>query len=313
MTGFTSTAPDYLVRSNVWSNELKMVLEDELNAMSYVKQLTNFPDGDTFNIPSIGQATVDDYIEDTSVIYRAMDTGNFTFTITKYKSSATYITEKMKQDTYYLNEIVSAFVPKQSRAIMEAIETDILALANTQTLSATNTINGAAHRFVASGTNETMALADFAKARFALKKANVPDTNLIAIVDPSVEYKINTLPNLLNVSDNPRWEGIVSTGIATGMKFIKNIYGFDVYVSNYLPTANETISGLTTAAGKANLFFSASSDVLPFVFAMRQAPKVDSEYNKDYQREEYVTTARYGMKLYRPENLVVILADTDQV
>lgn len=313
MTGFTTSAPDYLIRSNVWDNELKMVLEDELNAMSYVKQLTNFPDGDTFNIPSIGQATVDDYIEDTSIIYRALDTGNFTFTITKYKSSATYITEKMKQDTFYLNEIVSAFVPKQSRALMEAIETDILNLAMSQTASNTNTINGAAHRFVGSGTNETIALADFAKARYALKKANVPDTQLIAVVDPSVEYAINTLPNLLNVSNNPQWDGIVSSGIATGMKFIKNIYGFDVYVSNYLPTANETISGLTTAAGKANLFFSAASDVLPFVFAMRQAPKVDSEYNKNYQREEYVTTCRYGMKLYRPENLVCVLTDTDQV
>lgn len=312
MTGFT-TATDYLTRSYVWSSELKSVLEDDLSAMKYVKILTDFPDGDTFNIPSIGQAQVDDYIEDQSVQYRAMDTGNFTFTINKYKSSATYITEKMKQDSFYMNQLISAFVPKQSRAIMEAIETDVLALANSQTLNATNTINGAAHRFIGTGLNETIALADFAKARFALKKANVPDTNLVAIVDPSVEYALNTLTNLVNVSNNPRWEGIVADGIATGMSFVKNIYGFDVYVSNYLPDANETIGGKTTAAGKANIFFSAASDVLPFVFAMRQAPKVDSEYNKDYQREEYVTTARYGTKLYRPENLVVVLTDTDQV
>lgn len=313
MTGFTTAAPDFLIRANVWSNELKMVLVDELNAMSYVKQLTNFPDGDTFNIPSIGQATVDNYVEDTSIIYRAMDTGNFTFSITTYLSSATYITEKMKQDTFYLAEIVSAFVPKQSRAIMERIETDILNLGMSQTLNDPNLINTAPHRFVGTGVNATIALADFAKARYALKKANVPDTQLIAVVDPSVEYAINTLPNLVNVSNNPMWGGIVSSGIATGMKFIKNIYGFDVYVSNYLPTANETISGLTTTAGKANLFFSAAADVLPFVFAMRQAPKVDSEYNKNYQREEYVTTCRYGLKLYRPENLVVVLTNANQV
>jgi hypothetical protein len=46
---------------------------------------------------------------------------------------------------------------------------------------------------------------------------------------------------------------------------------------------------------------------------VRQAPKVDSEYNKDLQREEYVTTARYGFKLFRPENMVVVLGNTDQV
>ncbi len=313
MTGFTTSAPDYLIRSNVWSAQLKDVLQDELMAMKWVKQLTDFPDGDTFNIPSIGQAEVDDYVEDQSIKYRAMDTGNFTFTVDKYKSSATYITDKAKQDGYYVSEVVSSFVPKQSRAIMEAIETDVLALANSQTLSATNTINGAKHRFVAGGTNEVITIADFAKARFALKKANVPDTNLVAIVDPSVEYTINTLSNLVNVSNNPRWEGIIESGISTGMSFVKNIYGFDVYVSNHLPTANETISGVTTAAGKANIFFSAAPDVLPFVFAMRQPPRVESQRNIDFQRDEFVTTCRYGKKLYRPENLVVVLADTDQV
>lgn len=136
---------------------------------------------------------------------------------------------------------------------------------------------------------------------------------MIAIVDPSVEYELNTLTNIVNMSNNVRWEGIVETGIGSGMSFIKNIYGFDVYVSNYLPTANETIT-LTTAAGKANVFFSAASpDLVPFMGAMRQMPEVDGEYNKDRQREEYVTTARYGLKVFRPENLVCVLTDTDQV
>ena len=99
------------------------------------------------------------------------------------------------------------------------------------------------------------------------------------------------------------------------MRFVKNVYGFDVYVSNNLADANEQIdsAGPTTAAGKANMFFSAASDVTPFIGAWRQMPKVDSEFNKDKQRDEYVVTARYGAKLYRPENLVCVLSDTDQV
>ena len=313
MSGFLSGTPDHLVRSNLWSSQLKDILEEELMATKYVRWLTEFPDGDTFNIPSIGQAQVDDYTEDQDVKYRAMDTGNFTFTITEYLSSATYITNKAKQDSFYMNELVSSFVPKAQRAIMARLEQDILGLQSGQTASNLNTINGADHRFVANGTNETMAAADFARAKYALAKANVPLTNLIAIVDPSVGFAMETVANLANVSNNPMWEGIVSTGITTGMKFIKNVYGFDVYASNFLADANETIDGKTTAAGKANLFFSAASDVLPFIGAWRQMPKVDSEYNKDRQREEYVTTARYGVKLFRPENLVVILADTDQV
>jgi hypothetical protein len=65
-----------------------------------------------------------------------------------------------------------------------------------------------------------------------------------------------------------------------------------------------------TTNGVANYFFSAAPDVLPFVGAIRQAPKVDSEYNKDLQREEYVTTCRYDFKLFRPENLVTVLSAT---
>ena len=134
-------------------------------------------------------------------------------------------------------------------------------------------------------------------------------------MDPSVEFTLDTLTNITNVSNNPRWEGIVETGMATGMSFIKNVYGFDVYTSNNLADANEQIGGAgpTTAAGKANMFFSAENDVLPFVGAWRQMPTVDSSYEKNKQREEYLTTARYGVKLYRPENLVCILSDTDQV
>lgn len=311
MTGFT-TGIDYLTRGNLYSSQLKMVLEDELQATKYVRMLSDFPDGDTLNIPSLGQASVDNYVEDQSVKYRAMDTGNFTFTINNYLSSATYITDKQKQDSFYMSELTAAFVPSQARAIMTHFETAVMALSAQQTASNTNTINGASHRFIGTGTNETMTIADFAKAKHALKVANVPMTDLVAIVDPSVEYALGTLPNISNLSMNPRWEGIVSTGISTGMKFIANIHGFDVYTSNYLATANETIT-LTTAAGKANMFFSATADVLPFVGAWRQPARVESERNKDYQRDEFVTTARYGVKLFRPENLVCVLTDTDQV
>lgn len=320
MSGFTTSANDHLIRSNLWSTRLKEVLEDELMGTKYVDMLTDFPDGDTLNIPSIGQAEVNDYVEDTAVDYSPMDTGNFTFSITDYKSSATYITNKMKQDSFYMNRLVSSFVPAQSRALAKSMEVDILkqptpAGVAGQTTADLNTINGADHRWVGSGTNEVIALADFAKARYALQMANVPMTNLVAIVHPSVEYTLSTLTNLVNVSNNPQWEGIVRNGMSTGMHFVMNVYGFDVYTSQniHTNTASETIDSVTAAAGVNNLFFSAAPDVLPIVGNIRQSPNVDSEYNKDFQRDEYVTTCRYGFKFYRPENMVVVVTDTDQV
>lgn len=309
-----------LTRAEVWSNELKEILQEDLMATSYVRMLDGFPDGDTFKIPSIGDARTDDYVEDTAIKYRPMDTGQFQFTITEYISSGHYITKKAEQDMFYMNELVSSFVPKQRRAIMEHFEATILAEPeDNYAANAQGQINGAYHR-MAGGNTGRIELADFAYAQYALKKANVPQTQMIAIVDPSVEYYINTLSNLVSVSDNPRWEGIVADGIATGMKFTKNIYGFDVYTSNFLPDVTDnalderdgtTANDFSSTAGKPSYFFSAAPDVLPIVAAWRQEPTVDTEWNKDYQRTEFATTARYGKGFLRPENMVSVVTKTD--
>ena len=310
MAGNTVATLALAKRAEVWSAELKEILRDELQGMKYVKWLDQFPDGDTFKIPSLGDATLNDYSEDTSVTYDPIDDAQFTFSITEYLQAGNYITNKAMQDVYYANEIMSQFVPLQERALMERLETDIMKLAQTgQTAANPNAINGVAHRMIGSGTGGVIAVEDFAKALRALKTGKVPQRNLVAIVDPSVEFEMNTLSALTSVSNNPRWEGIVNTGIASGMSFVANIYGFDVYTSNYLATkSSETISGSAAPANAINnLFFSADQAVSPFVGAWRQMPNVDTEYNKDYQRTEFVTTARYGMKLYRPENMVSVL------
>jgi hypothetical protein len=317
MSGFSkATHSDHLVRSEIWSTQLKDVLEAELMGTRWVRNIEQFTDGDLINIPSLGQMTAGDYDEGQPVNYQAFDTGNFEFTITEYVQSGTYIYNKFKQDSMYMSEVVASFVPKMSRAIMTRMEEDILAAGPAgQTSANSNTINGAKHRWIGSGTNEVISVLDFQKAAYAFQKANVPMKNLVAIVDPSCEFELGNQPNLVNFSNNPRWEGIVTTGLSSGMKFIRNIWGFDVYTSQYLKvnTTSEAIDGTTAAAGVNNLFFSASSDVLPLVMQVRQPPKVDSEYNKDYQRDEYVTTARWGVKLFRPENLVCVVTDTDQV
>jgi hypothetical protein len=316
MTFATTTAtPGHVIRSQVWSSQLKEVFEDDLMALKYVDFITGFPDGDQFNIASLGQMQTNDYAEGQAVKYSGFDTGQFTFSITEYKSIATQITKRMLQDSFLAQQIQGQFVPKMRRALDKTMETDILALGpEAQITGNLNQINGADHRWVGSGANETIGLDDFARALFALRKAEVPMSNLVAIVDPSVAFALETATNLVNVSNNPRWEGIIRDGMTTGMQFRMNVYGWDVYISNNLkPIGAETIDGKTTATGVANLFFSADQSALPFVGAVRQAPSVESEYNKDYQREEYVMTTRYGLKLFRPENMVVVITDTDQV
>ncbi len=311
MSGIMTTTVDHLIRSEIWSTRIKEIFEEDLFFMRYVDMLTDFPDGNVINIPSLGQMDVYYYEEGQAIKYTAIDTGNFQFRITDYVASGTYITDKFKQDSFYMARVESTTPTKMSRAVAERMEIDAFAIGNAnQTAGSLNTINGGDHRFVGSGTAGRIAPQDFAKAKYSLRKASVPLTNLVAIVDPSVEYTLSTLTNLVNVSNNPQWEGVVRDGMSTGMKFLMNVYGFDVYTSNWLPKGiNETINSVSVTTGVANYFFSAAADANPFVGAVRQAPRVESERNKDYQRDEYVVTARWGFGFYRPEALVTILTN----
>lgn len=311
---FSTSTTEHLIRSNLWSSKIKEVFLEDLVAMKWIDMVEDFPDGTTINIPSIGQAEVSDYAENRPVTYTAFDTGNFTFTISQYKQTGLYITNKMKQDSYYFEQLSAKFVPNMYRALAKQMEVDALKVGpDGQTSANVNAINGANHRFIGSGTNETIGLKDFALATYALEMAAAPMTNLVAIVDPSVEYTIKNLANAV-FDSNPTWEGVMKNDLITGSRFSFSIFGWDVYTSlNLKKSVNETIGGKTTAAGVANLFFSAAPDARPFIGLVREQPHVDSDYNKDFQREEYVATCRYGFGLWRPESLITILTDTDQV
>jgi hypothetical protein len=315
---FSTTSTEHLIRSNLWSSRIKEVFLEDLVAMKWIDMVEDFPDGTTINIPSIGQAEVSDYAEGRPVSYTAFDTGNFTFTISQYKQTGLYITNKMKQDSFYFEQLSAKFVPNMYRALAKQMEVDALKVGpDGQTASNGNSINGAYHRWVGSGSSEVIALKDFSLATYALEMANAPMTNLVAIVDPSVEYTLKNLANAVYDS-NPTWEGVMKNDLITGSKFSMSIFGWDVYTSvNLKKSVNETITGpggsRTSAAGVANLFFSAAPDARPFIGLVREQPHVDSEYNKDYQREEYVSTCRYGFGLWRPESLITIITDTDQV
>jgi len=304
---------EHLVRTELWSSELKDILQEQLMGTKYVRMLNGFPDGNQFTIPSVGELPMREVAELTPVTYDAMDTGEFTFSIDRYVEAATYITDKAKQDSYYAQQLIGMFPSKMRSALDENLEGSVMGLVNTQTANDTNTINGADHRFVASGsTNTVLSLDDFAKAKYALDKAQAGGMR-VAIIDPSQEYVFNTLVGAQAFINNPAFEGIVNGGFVnsvTGMRFIKNIFGFDVYVSNFLGTPTDTTidSVSVPASPVTNIFMSVGGDLTPFVGAYRQMPNVEYERNKDMRRDEYVMNARFGLKLYRPECVVGVIS-----
>src|SRR5258708_20555821 len=237
MAGFMDANTQFLVRTNLWSRQIKELLLDELNAMKFVRILSDFPDGYTLNIPSIGEATEQDFTEGQAIKYNSIDTGNFTFSFDQYKYSANAISEKFKRDSYYSQDVIAAFVPRQHRVLMEGVETRILAQANNgQTASNLNVINNSNHRWVAGASGQVISFADFAKARNSLIKANVPLRDLIAIIDPATAYTLETQTNIVNLlSPNRKCGPIVDEALITGFQFQYILHGSNAYIPTYLP------------------------------------------------------------------------------
>ena len=300
-----------LIRTNVWANEVKDVLQEELMLDSHVRWITEFPDGDTLNIPTLSEMTVRNYSEGAQVTLDDPTTGNFTLTIDKYYQSGFKIPEKFRHDSFYVSVAESNFVQKLTRALLEQKESDIANLQSGQTSGDPNTINGINHRYVGTGSSRVIALADVQKAKLALDKGKVMRGNRRAFVDPEVTYQLQTISNVIQ-QDVYGSNAHLREGM-NGTAYVGRFAGFDLFESLFLDTGltdniTATAPGagaLTASAGVANMFVGEEA----FIGAMRAMPDMDAWYDNNTRSDVYHVMMRYGIKLYRPESLVVVITD----
>ena len=317
LNGITTATGKAAIKAKIYSSQLRQQLEPALNAMQFVDVITGFPDGDSWYEAEIGNATMRNFQEGGTIAYDSLDIGSREFTINNYVSSAHKISEKFLQDSYLSAQIAAKIPALEARAIYVDLETKILANQAGQTANDENVIDGVKHRFVAGGNSTprygTLVPEDFFYAGAGLTVHGYT-ANRIAIVPAWQEYAIPTNPDFMeSLNFNPKWEGIVATGAVSGMKFVFNVAGFDVYTSNYTPVVTETIQSratdtdvTATNAGVAMLF-SNEPGRRPWRLAWRMMPKMESEWDMDTREEKYVTVARYGVGAGDKANLFCVL------
>lgn len=311
MNTTSNTTP--FIHAEQYSAFILRTLHDGFLPTTFYRNVSDFGEGTTLNIKTIGRATIQEVSEDTALTYEPLETGNVQLQITDYVGRAWYVTDVLKQDGAQIEALMAMHGMETTRAIQENFETRYLAVANAaQTVSDLNVINGQNHRFVASGTNETIELADFIAMNLSFNKANAPQAGRIAIVDPVVEATLLSKFNAtFQVDSNPRFQAVMENNFDVNHKFVMNLFGWDIWTSNRLPdVASETIDSVTVTNGKANIFMCVVDDqTKPLMIAWRQQPKVEGERNKDRQRDEFVSTARWGVGAQRVDTLGVILTD----
>jgi hypothetical protein len=305
------------IEAEQYSQFILRNLEDGLLPGSFWRDVSDFGMGTTLNIKSIGEATVQEVEENTPLVYNPIETGNVTLSITDYIGDAWYITDVLRQDGNQIEALSAARAQEATRAIQERFETRFFQECNSaQTAGNANTINGFAHRAVAGGTAAAiLTVQDFIDMKLAFDKAEVPYGGRIAIIDPVAASTLEGLyQGTARVDSNPTLQGILEGGFARDHEFVMNIHGWNIITSNRLadiPAGTDVDGSVTiTNAGKANVFMSVMDDqTKPMMTAWRQQPKVESERNKDRQRDEFLTTARWGVGPQRVDTLGILVTD----
>lgn len=214
----------------------------------------------------------------------------------------------MREDGYNVDALMAARSAKSARAIQENFETRFLQVCNdAQTNADPNTINGFAHRIASAETNNVFSTNHLVNMRLAFDKAKVPFQGRVFIADPVVEATLNKLVSI-TTDVTPFAESILRSGMSNGMRFVGQLYGFDIILSNYLDTGTFGDGTTNVSSAVANVCMCiVDDDTKPIMAAWRRLPRVEGERNKDLRRDEFVVSARWGIGAQRVDSLGIII------
>jgi hypothetical protein len=314
ITTSTNTA---FIEATQYSQFILRNLHDGLLPTNLYRNVSDFGSGTTLNIKTIGEVTLQDITEDESFTYNPIESGNVQLTITDYPGDAWYITDEMRQDGAQIEALNSARSESGKRALQEHIETRFLATLNAgQTASDNNSVNSFSHRHRASGTNQTLVEDDMIEMRLAFDKANVPVGGRVAVVDPVVAATLAKQSLLVNNLDAVG-EGfsLAKDGFHRDHQFVTMLHGWQVWTSNFLPTATaETLtlfdgSSSASTSGICNIFMSTADDnTKPGMLAWRALPSVETQRDVDKRRDKFTMAARFGLGVQRIDTLGIVIS-----
>lgn len=298
------------IESEQYSKFILLNLHDGLLPEAFYRNVSDFGSGETLHIKTIGTVAIQDGAEDTPLTYSPIESGEVQLKITEYIGDGWYVTDELREDGTQVDSLMAARSQESTRAIQETFESRFLKTAATAMSKAEDyKVNGWAHKIVSAETDGVFALKYLIAMRLAFQKANAPDAGNIFICDPTVEATLNGLVNI-TTDVTPFAAEIIKGGMTNGMRFIMNLYGWDIMTSNRLHHAPANDGTTSLASGVHNLFMNILDDnTKPIMAAWRRMPKAEGERNKDYRRDEFNVTARFGFGVQRLDTLGVLVTN----
>ena len=307
------------IESEVVSDFIIMNLHDGLLGTEFYRNVTDFQHGDQLNIKTVGSVTLQEISENTAPVYNPIETGEITLTITEEVGDAWYITDNLREDGHQIPALLQTRAMEGTRAMQEKFETDFLKTGAEHYATGgagagvPNNINSFPHLIPSAGANNAFTLSQLVQAKLSFNKANAPDAGRIFICDSVVEATLNGLVTI-TTDVTPFAKDILTKGMASGQRFMTNLYGFDIMTSNRLHIADYDDGTTSITAGVGNLCMCVADDQCkPIMAAWRRLPKSEGERNKDLRRDEHTTSARWGFGIQRLDTMICLPTDATAI
>ena len=304
------------VEANIQSQFILRLLHDGLLPTNFYRTVSDFGAGDTLDIPTIGEAKIQEVQQDVPIVFNPIETGKVQLQITEFVGDAYSVADTLREDGTNIPALLSARAQESTRALQEHFESQALSVLNAaQTDADPNTINGRAHRIASAETNNVASVEHFNLMKLAFDKAQAPYGGRLAIVDPVVASTLwNKYQGTYSVDSNPVLQGILEGGFARDHEFVMNIAGWMVMTSNRLPKGSFGDGTTTVADGVANIFMSIYDDqTKPLMAAWRRMPRTETDRDIRKQEDQFLTTARFGFGAQRVDTLGVLITSASNI
>ena len=296
------------IEAEQYSDFILMNLNDGLLPDTFYRNVADFMMGDTLHIKTIGTVTLQESEENVPLVYNPIESGEITFKITEYIGDAWAVTDDLREDGSQIEQLMAARATESTRALQERFETDWLATAAAPFIAATDgmPVNGFNHFIVSPLSNNIFDIDFLIDMRLAADKANVPASGRVWIVDPVVEATLNKKVSITN--DVTQFaQAIMERGLASGMSFINNWFGWDIMTSNRLARGSANDGTTTIADAVFNIGMCILDDqTKPLMGAWRRMPSVTGDRDFERRADRFQTTSRYGFGVQRLDTLFCI-------
>jgi Phage capsid protein len=300
-----------------WLTDIIRRRDENLILANYVMKINDFKQpGDLIRKPRISDLGVNNKSLKTPVTYQAVTETDWTMRVTRYKESSIMIEDILKDRAH--TNLQSEYTTRCSFALARDIDYALLA-------ERAAIIGASSDSHLVS--TDPISLAEIMAAKEILLRRRIPEpyTLLVGIGHMASLWNIEEFKNRLYTDANV---------LATGK--VSSILGVDIVMTNNLQQNSAT--GLfngendptpsPTPGMAGSLYYPDQEDgtVTPLTagytsgmmiasdciaLAMEQVPRMETARDIDYQATKVVTTQRYGVKLYRELDGVVISTDED--